>query len=141
MPAFMLQGHSSGITRETLWPTKLKIFTIWPFKEKNLTVPALDNQLLFLVWLRISFIGFPIVAQRKQIWLASMRMPVRYLALLCGLRTWHCHELWCRLQRWLESGVAVAVTGIGPSPGTSTRHRCGPKIGHKKEFLLYLLLF
>ena len=22
---------------------------------------------------------------------------------------WHCRELWCRLQMWLGSGVAVAV--------------------------------
>ena len=25
------------------------------------------------------------------------------------LRIWHCHELWCRLQMWLGSHVAVAV--------------------------------
>ena len=28
--------------------------------------------------------------------LVSMRMRVRSLALLSGLRVWHCHELWCR---------------------------------------------
>ena len=22
---------------------------------------------------------------------------------------WHCHELWCRLQTWLGSGIVVAV--------------------------------
>ena len=27
---------------------------------------------------------------------------------LSGLRIQHCHELWCRLQRQLRSGVAVA---------------------------------
>ena len=25
------------------------------------------------------------------------------------LRIWLCHELWCRLQTWLRSGVTVAV--------------------------------
>ena len=28
---------------------------------------------------------------------------------LSGLRIWHCHDLWCRLQMQLRSGVAVAV--------------------------------
>ena len=35
--------------------------------------------------------------------LTSMRKQVRSLALLIGLRIWHCHELWCRSQRWLGS--------------------------------------
>ena len=25
------------------------------------------------------------------------------------LRIWHCHELWCRSQTQLRSGIAVAV--------------------------------
>ena len=28
----------------------------------------------------------------------TMRLWVRCLALLNGLRSWHCHKLWCRLQ-------------------------------------------
>ena len=28
---------------------------------------------------------------------------------LGGLRIWHCHELWCWLQTWLGSQVAVAM--------------------------------
>ena len=40
---------------------------------------------------------------------ASMRMLVRSLASLSRLRIEHCSELWCRLQTWLTSGVAVAV--------------------------------
>ena len=36
-----------------------------------------------------------------------MRMQVRSLASFCGLRIWHCHELWCRLQTRLRSGIAV----------------------------------
>ena len=36
-----------------------------------------------------------------------MRMQVQSLALLSGLRIWHCHELWCRSQMQLRSHVAV----------------------------------
>ena len=38
-----------------------------------------------------------------------MRIQVQSLAPLNGLRIWHCRELWCRSQRQLESGIAVAV--------------------------------
>ena len=31
------------------------------------------------------------------------------VALLSGLRIWHCRELWSRSQMWLGSGVAVAL--------------------------------
>jgi len=65
-----------------------------------------------------------IVAQQKQTRLVSMRMQVQYLALLSGLRIWHCCELWC-----LRSGVPVAVTqassfssNVTPNPGTSIYH-------------------
>ena len=36
-----------------------------------------------------------------------MRTWVRFLVSLSGLRIQCCHELWCRLQTWLRSGVAV----------------------------------
>ena len=52
--------------------------------------------------------GVPIVAQ----WLmnlTSTRMQVQFLVLLSGLRIQHYHELWCRLQTWLRSCLAVAV--------------------------------
>ena len=48
-------------------------------------------------------------AQQKGIWLVSMRTQVWSLASLSGLRIQHCLELWCRLQMWPRSGVAVAV--------------------------------
>ena len=41
-----------------------------------------------------------------------MRLRVRPLALLSGLRIRRCHELWCRLQMRLRSGVAVAVAVV-----------------------------
>ena len=56
------------------------------------------------------------------------------MALLSGLRIWHYCELWCRLQTWLGSSVAVAVvefsscsSDLTPSLGISICHGCGPK--------------
>ena len=37
------------------------------------------------------------VAQRKQIQLGNMKLWVQSLALLSGLKIWHCCELWYRL--------------------------------------------
>ena len=53
--------------------------------------------------------GVPITAQWKRIQLGTMRLQVRSLASLRGLRIQRCRELGCRLQMWLGSGVAVAV--------------------------------
>ena len=84
--------------------------------------------------------GVPIVAQQKQICLGTMRLWVRSLALLSGLWTQHCHELWYRLYIWLGSLVAVAVAQAGsyssdstPSLGTSICHMCGPKKQKQKN--------
>ena len=49
------------------------------------------------------------MVQQNQIRLGAMRLQVQSLALLSGLRIWHCRELWCRLQARLRSGVAVAL--------------------------------
>ena len=66
-----------------------------------------------------------------------MRIRVRSLAPLGGLRIQLCCELQHRLQMQLRSGVAMAVGWAGscssdstPSLGTST---CGPKKKKKKE--------
>ena len=53
--------------------------------------------------------GVPVVAQWKRIQLGTMRLQVRSLALLDGLRIQHCGELWCRSQMWLGSDIAVTV--------------------------------
>jgi len=53
--------------------------------------------------------GVPVVAQQKQTQLVSMRMQVRSLASLSGLRIQCCHELWYRLQTRLGSCVVVAL--------------------------------
>ena len=47
------------------------------------------------------------MAQPKRIRLGTMRLQVWSLALLSGLRIQRCRELWCRLQTWLGSHVAV----------------------------------
>ena len=49
------------------------------------------------------------MAQQKQTQLVSVRMQVRSLASLSGLRIQHYHELWCKSQMWLGSQVAMAV--------------------------------
>ena len=49
------------------------------------------------------------MAQRKQIQLGTMRLQIQSLALLRGLRIWHCRELWYGSQMQLGSRVAVAV--------------------------------
>ena len=67
-----------------------------------------------------------------------MRTWVQSLASLSWLRIWHCHELWCRLQARLRSGVAVAVMGSyssysTPSLGTSICCGSGPKKTKRKR--------
>ena len=65
---------------------------------------------------------------------ASMRTQVWSLASFSGLRTRPCHELWCRSQTQLRSGVAVAVVSARgcsfdstPRRKTSMNRRCSPK--------------
>ena len=69
-------------------------------------------------------------------------MRVQSLASLIGLRIWPCCELWCRLQTWLRSGVAVAVAVAEagsyrsystPNLGTSICLRCGRKKKRQKQ--------
>ena len=69
-----------------------------------------------------------------------MRLWVRSLALLCGLRIRRCRELWCRLQTWLGSCIAVALAKAGgyssdwiPSLGTSICCESGPRNGKKTK--------
>ena len=85
----------------------------------------------FLLWL-----------SRLRTQLVSMRMWVRFLALLSGLRVWCCHDLRCRSKIQLRSGMVVAVavavasscsSNSTPSLGTSICHSCGPKNQKKKK--------
>ena len=86
--------------------------------------------------------GVPIVAQRKWIQLGTMRLRVRPLALVSGLRIQPCHEMWCRSQMRLGSCVDVAVAKASscssdsiPSLGTFTCCGCSPQT-QKKIVLL-----
>ena len=74
-----------------------------------------------------------------------MRLWVRSLALLSGLRIWRCRELWYGLKMRLGSGYAVALvqahsycSDLTLSLGISTCHECSPqkdrqKTGKKKK--------
>ena len=62
-----------------------------------------------ILFKRIELAEITLVAQRKQIQLGTMRFRVQSLAWLSGLRIQCCHELWCRSQTGLGSGIAVAV--------------------------------
>ena len=53
--------------------------------------------------------GVPSVAQRKWIWLVSMRLQVRFLDLISESRIKHCHELQYRSKTRLGSSVVVTV--------------------------------
>ena len=68
--------------------------------------------------------------------LVSVRMQVRSLASLSGLRIWHCHKLQQRWQIQLRSGMAVAVAMVlagscssdyTPLPGTAICHKYSQK--------------
>ena len=78
------------------------------------------------------------MAQRKQIPVGTMRLPVRPLATLIGLRIQRCHKLRYRLQTRLGSGITMAVAVASshssdstPSLGTSIYHSHSP--GKKKK--------
>ena len=55
--------------------------------------------------------------QWEWIWLGTMRLQVRSLALFNGLRIRHCHELWCKAPSRLGSGVAMAVAQASRKEG------------------------
>ena len=50
--------------------------------------------------------------------MVSLRMQVRSLALLSGLRIWCCHKLQRRLQKQLGSCVAAAVAYVAAAAPT-----------------------
>ena len=51
----------------------------------------------------------PLWFSRLRTQLVPMSMWLPSLAPLSGLRGWGCCEMWCRLQTWLGSAVAVVV--------------------------------
>ena len=71
------------------------------------------------------------MAQQLQTELVSMRLWVRSLALLSGLKIQHCRELWYRPQTRLGSHIVVTVaeasscsSNLIPSLGTFICCRC-----------------
>ena len=60
-------------------------------------------------WLQSRDKDWEFLSWWKQIQLGTIRSQVLSLALLGGLRIRCCCELWCRLQKWLGSYIAVAV--------------------------------
>ena len=58
---------------------------------------------------KLVILGVPVAVQQKGTRLGTMRLQVLSLALLSGLRIRRCHELWCSLQMWLGSHIAVAL--------------------------------
>ena len=81
-------------------------------------------------------LGVPVMMQWKRIRLETMRLRVRSLASLSGLRLWCCRELWCRSKIWLRSGMAVAGSRSSDSAtslGTFTCCGCSPKKTKKKK--------
>ena len=74
------------------------------------------------------------VVQQERTPLVTMRMQVRSMDSLSGLRIWHGHELWCKLQTLFGSRIAVAVEQAGSCSSdwtsslvTSMCHTCGPQ--------------
>ena len=78
----------------------------WEFLRTH-CLPSGDTEILPCI--RFIFPGVPVVAQQKRIQPGTMRLQVQSLAPLSGLRIWCCHELQCKSQTWLQSGIAVAV--------------------------------
>ena len=56
-------------------------------------------------------VGVSVIVQWKRIRPGTMRLWVRSLALLSGLRIQCCRELWYRSQTWLGAGVALSCAG------------------------------
>ena len=118
------------------------------FCTKSLTVLELmykcegsPELLALLLYNKIPLLGVPIVEQ----WLMNltrncMRLQVRSLALLSGLRIQRCRELWCGSQTRLGSRVAEALAQASnyssdstPSLGTSICRKSGPRNSKKTK--------
>ena len=130
--------YASGAALEKAKKKKKKKINI----QKSVAVLYTNKEIL-----EKEYKGVPIVVQQKRIQLGTMRLRVRHLALLSGLRIWCCHELWCRSQTPLGPRIAVAMAVVRASgcrsdsnlsPGTSMCCRCTPKKRGKKSITLVL---
>ena len=105
--------------------------------RSSLDLKLLDNFLKYM-----SKNGVSVMAQWKLIQLGTMRLWVRFLTSLSGLRISCCCELWCRQQTRLGSRIAVTVVQVGsnssdqtPSLETSICHGCGSKKTKDKKYV------
>ena len=97
------------------------------------------------------FREFPLWLSGLQTQLVSMKLQTLSLALLGGLKIQCCHELWCRPQTWLRSGVVVAVVQASsyssdttPQPENLQTPRVQPykkKKKRKKKFVFRTYCF
>ena len=93
-----------GCLRSALPPVRCFIFLYLSF-----LICKIGVFIMFVISFQEVSTGDPAVAHRKQTQLVSMKTQVQSLAPFRGLRIQCCHELWCRLQTWLRSGVAGTV--------------------------------
>ena len=75
----------------------------------NCTLEICADYCILIIPIKKMRIGAPVIAQQKRIQLEDMRLQVQSLASFSGFKIWHCRELWCRLQTWLRSCIAVAL--------------------------------
>ena len=83
----------------------LSASVLWSYLCAGKCVCPLSDPIAHGPLLCFKVYGVPIMELR----LGTMRLWVRSLPLLSGLTIRHCCELWCRLQTWLGSCVAVAL--------------------------------
>ena len=108
----------------------------WVVVVASLTKSSTNSPKSWTVAFTMKFKEFPMWLSGLQTQLLSMRMQIRFLALLSGLRIRNCRELWCRSQPRLRSWVAMTVassSNLTPSLGNSLWHSCGPKKKRKKK--------
>ena len=104
------QKHVSTKTLSTLNQYLSFLHTILSLEVfSNYSFQLSETGFSYAFILKFTILGVPILAQWKQIWLASTRTQVRSLVSHSGLRIRRCCELWYRSQTWLGSRVAVAV--------------------------------
>ena len=133
-----VQNGCEGVTCLPLWSlTELRLpsitgdsYHIWQAWEKmeiQISSYGFYQMLIFFTalqsWKIVSW-GVPVVAQRKWIWLASMKTQDWSQASLRGLRIQRCRELWCRL---------VATAPIRPLAWEPPYGSYGPKKTKEKK--------
>ena len=79
------------------------------FLSVFLSPVTLSKWIIEMPFLKISDLGFRSMARWVMDLTTSMGIWVQSLTPLSGLGIWHCHELWCRSEARLRSGIAVSV--------------------------------